>query len=59
MLFPALSENQNEISVLRLRLSEVRDELDLSASDNTTAPSLPILLSGLCEHEVQRHACYC
>jgi hypothetical protein len=38
MLFPALSENQNEISVLRLRLSEVRDEFDLSASANWITP---------------------
>jgi hypothetical protein len=37
--------------MLRLRSSEVRVELNFSASDNWITPSLPILLAVLSENE--------
>jgi hypothetical protein len=40
-------------SVLRLRLSEVRDVFDTSASDNLITPSLPMSLAVLSENEMK------
>jgi hypothetical protein len=36
----------------------VRDVFDLSASDNVTAPSVPILLPELNENEMKQQVCY-
>jgi hypothetical protein len=46
---PVMSENEMKQQVLQLRSSKVRDEFDLSASNNWTAPSVLILLSVLSE----------
>jgi hypothetical protein len=37
-------------------LSAVRDEFDLSASENWTAPSVPILLPALSENEMNNES---
>jgi hypothetical protein len=60
ILLPVLSEN--EISqkewLLQLRLRCVRDEFDLSASDNLTTPLKPIEIPVLSENEMKQQACY-
>jgi hypothetical protein len=40
-------------SMLQLRLSEVRDEFDLIASDSLVTALFPILLSALSENEMK------
>jgi hypothetical protein len=39
-------------------MREVRDEFDLSASDNLITPSLPMALSVLSENEMKQQPCY-
>ena len=49
-----MSENKLKASsLLPPRLREVRDVFDLSASDNLSAPSLPILFSILSENQLK------
>jgi hypothetical protein len=45
-----LSENENYPKRVPLRLSEVRDEFNLSASANLTAPSFPAAFAVLSEN---------
>jgi hypothetical protein len=42
-----------------VRLSEMRDVFDLSASDNLMAPSLPISLPVLSVNEENYYVSYC
>jgi hypothetical protein len=46
-------------SVMLLRSEScMRDEFDLSASDNSVAPEIQILLSVLSENEMKQQVCY-
>jgi hypothetical protein len=49
-----MSENEMAISLLQLRSSKVREIFDLSASDNMSIPSAPILLSVLSENVMKQ-----
>jgi hypothetical protein len=47
------------IRTLLPRESEVREEFERSASDNTVAPSLPISLPVSSENELKQQVYYC
>jgi hypothetical protein len=59
ILASVLSEKMKQAtSRLRCRSSEVRDDLNLSASDSLFASSIPILLSISSENEMRQQGLY-